>query len=113
MDPLPLPVCRQLGAEKVIAVDINNPNVDEHVKGFGEMNVFSVIDETLRVVMKVAQRHEGLDDDAELTLAPSVRDIKLLDFHKAEQLVTLGCEYAMSRWDILHDFAETPSTRWL
>ena len=59
VNPLPIEVCRQLGADKVIAVDLNCRGLDEPTKAYGALNVFSVIDETFRVVMNIAQRFGG------------------------------------------------------
>jgi len=113
VDPVPVSVCRRLGAEKVIAVDLNCVGIDERVKSYDDLNLLSVIDETFRVVMNVAQNRSYPCDRAELLLTPSIRDVKLLDFHKAGPLVSIGYDYAMQQWDILHGFADAPYVRWL
>jgi len=63
--------------------------------------------------MNVAQRRSYPCYQAGLLLTPPIRDVKILDFHKAKKLMSIGYDYAMQQWDLLHGFADTPSTRWL
>lgn len=49
VNPLPIEVCRQLGADKVIAVNLNCRGLDEPTKAYDALNVFSVIDGRVRV----------------------------------------------------------------
>lgn len=101
VNPLPIEVCRQLGADKVIAVDLNCRGLDEPTKAYGALNVFSVIDETFRVVMNIAQRRDFPVPTPDIVLQPPVGDISILDFHKADKLVEIGYEYTITEWQRL------------
>ena len=72
VNPLPIEVCRQLGADKVIAVDLNCRGLDEPTKACGALNVFSVIDETFRVVMNIAQKRYFPVPTPDIVLQPPV-----------------------------------------
>ena len=114
VNPVPVSVCRQLGADKVIAVDLNRRGRDEPARDYGDLNVFSVIDETCKVVMKVASSRACPYDAPDLLLAPPVGNVKMFDFHKAAELVATGYDYALTEeWDRLHGFAEFPAKKWV
>ena len=98
VNPLPIEVCRQLGADKVIAVDLNCRGLDEPTKAYGALNVFSVIDETFRVVMNIAQKRYFPIPTPDIVLQPPVGDISILDFHKADKLVEIGYQYTITEW---------------
>lgn len=98
VNPLPIEVCRQLGADKVIAVDLNCRGQDEPIKAYGALNVLSIIDETFRVVMNIAQKRYFPIPTPDIVLRPPVGDISILDFHKADTLVNIGYEYTIMEW---------------
>ena len=98
VNPLPIEVCRDLGADKVIAVDLNCRGQSEPIKAYGALNVFSIIDETFRVVMNIAQKRHFPAPTPDIVLQPPVGDISILDFHKADTLVNIGYEYTISEW---------------
>ena len=106
VNPLPIEVCRQLGADKVIAVDLNCRGLDEPTKAYGALNVFSVIDETFRVVMNIAQKRYFPVPTPDIVLQPPVGDISILDFHKADKLVKIGYEYTITEWQRLIGVAD-------
>ena len=56
VNPLPVEVCRELSAEKIIVVDLNCKGQNEPIKADGSSSVFPIIDETFRVVMTIAQK---------------------------------------------------------
>ena len=109
VDPLPVAVCRQMGADCVIAVDLNLRHPDERAMDYDKLNVLSVIDETLRVVMNVARKRNRPEDEPDLLLTPPVQDVKLLDFHKSAQLVAAGYDYAWRERARLKRFIRDPS----
>ena len=94
-------MCGQLGADKVIAVDLNCRGFDEPTKAYGALNVFSVIDETFRVVMNIAQKRYFPVPTPDIVLRPPVGDISILDFHKADKLVEIGYECTITEWQRL------------
>mgnify|MGYP002515847774 CR=1 FL=1 len=94
VDPLPVSICRQMGADCVIAVDLNVQRTSPNALDYNRLNILSVIDETFRVVMNIARKRRHPDDEPDLLLVPPVQDAKLLDFHKSARLVTAGYDYA-------------------
>lgn len=94
VDPLPVKVCADLGADMVIAVDLNNRGSNESMVDYPSLNVFSVIDETFRIVMNVA-RQRSLNASPSIMLTPSLLGIRFFDFHKARRIVEMGYAHAM------------------
>lgn len=90
VNPLPVGVCRQLGADKVIAVDITPRAVPSTGKRLADMNIFDVLIDTFRVFNGEMTRRVLKDSPADILLHPNVDDVKILDFRNAERLVEAG-----------------------
>ncbi|MGN0846887.1 MAG: patatin-like phospholipase family protein [Kiritimatiellia bacterium] len=90
VNPLPVGVCRALGATKVIAVDITPRAESMPRKSFREMNIFDVLVETFRVFNGEMTRRVLADAPADVLLHPVVDDVKTLDFRNAQRLVEVG-----------------------
>lgn len=106
INPLPIKVCRQFKADKVIAVDLNFRCEDNSSRPYGAMNMFSVMDETFRVVMNMAQKSYRPISLLDIVLQPPLKDISIFDFHKADEIVNIGYEYAINEKDRLIRFVE-------
>ena len=91
-------MCRQLGADKVIAVDLNCRGLDVPIKAYGALSAFSVVDEAFRVVMNIVQKRYFPVPTPDIVLQPPLGDFSILDFHKADKLVGIGYEYAIAEW---------------
>ena len=106
VNPLPIDACRELGADKVIAVDLNCRDQNDPIKAYDALNVLSIIDETFRVVMNIAQKRYVPIPTPDIVLQPPVGDVGVFDFHKADTLVNIGYEYTISEWQRLIGVAD-------
>ncbi|MBQ7188620.1 MAG: patatin-like phospholipase family protein [Kiritimatiellae bacterium] len=94
-NPLPTSVCRKLGADVVVGVDINlrygeSSEADEK-KNF---SIFEILTRTMRIAEnKITQRDlERFPPD--ILIQPAVGHISTLDFHRGEDGIRLGIEAA-------------------
>lgn len=99
VNPLPVNVCRDLGADKIIAVDLNANDGKNEIE-YNALNILSVVDETFRVVMNIAGRR-ACTQSPTVILRPPLRGVSFFDFHKADKIVKIGYEYTMDRKDML------------
>ncbi len=90
VNPLPVGLCRELGADKVIAVDITPRAQPRSGKSLDDMNIFDVLTETFRVFNGEMTRRVLRDSPADVLLHPEVDDVKTLDFRNADRLVEVG-----------------------
>lgn len=90
VNPLPVDVCRRLGADKVIAVDITPRAASSAGKALDDMHIFDVLVETFRVFNGEMTRRVLKDAPADVLLHPEVDDVKILDFRNAMRLVEVG-----------------------
>ena len=95
VNPVPVNICRQLGAEVVIAVDINvyRPNVRQ--KGVEDINLIDALDMMFALCSdRITQANER-ECPSDLLLRPHLQNIKLLDFRNASTIVAQGYNYAI------------------
>lgn len=90
VDPVPIAACRELGADFVIAVDINPPAGSEEPKPFEKMNLMDVLFDTFRVFNCEMTRRVLAENQPDILIRPAVGGVKLLDFRHAERLVEIG-----------------------
>ena len=89
VNPLPIAACRALGADRVIAVDINPP--DKHPpKPFRKMTMADVLVDTFRIFNVEMTRHALADDPPDLLITPDVGDVMMLDFRNAQEVIERG-----------------------
>jgi len=90
VDPIPIAACRAMGADKVIAVDINPPNSAENAKPFSKVNIFDVLVNTLTIFNCEMTRRELDEHKPDLLIRPEVGDVLALDFRNVIRLVEIG-----------------------
>ncbi len=90
VDPVPVAACREMGAEKVIAVDINPPNSPENAKPLSGLNIVDIITDTITVLNCELTRRVFAESPPDLLIRPAVGDVMALDFRRAERLVEIG-----------------------
>ena len=90
VDPIPIAACRAMGADKVIAVDINPPNSAENAKAFSKVNIFDVLVNTLTIFNCEMTRRKLDEHKPDLLIRPDVGDVLALDFRNASRLVEIG-----------------------
>ena len=90
VSPVPVNVCRQMGADVVIAVDINPQTGLGGVKPFGKLNIVDVLMGTLMIFNSEMTRRTFEEDRPDVVIRPDVGDIMALDFRNAARLVDIG-----------------------
>lgn len=108
VNPVPVDVCRSLGAEAVIAVDIT-PDSSELTYDAKSISVFDTVEATLRICATQLTRAKERISPADLMLQPRLRDVMFFDFRSAHELVVQGYEYAMRRRRDILDLVEQPA----
>jgi NTE family protein len=120
VNPVPVSACRALGAEVVIAVNLNAQLVGTHLpkssaqdveheatakvdrtlwhkaidylsKGEGENpSFFDVVASSVNIMQDRLTRSRMAGDPPEITLIPKLEDFALMDFHRAKQAIDEG-----------------------
>lgn len=109
VNPLPVRACREMGADRVIAVDITPWRVSEAEKDYDDMNIFDVLVSAFRICNGVMTRRVLADAPADVLLHPPVDDIRILDFRHASNVVEAGRQALDSRLaDIYNCLEWTP-----
>ena len=90
VDPVPVAACREMGADTVIAVDINPPNAPESVKSLAEFNIVDILTGTLTILNCELTRRAFGDDPPDVLIRPAVGNVLALDFRHAMRLIEIG-----------------------
>jgi len=90
VDPVPVSVCRAMGAEVVIAVDINPPNPPGSAKPLSKLNLIDILAGTLTVLNCELTRRELAEAAPDMLIRPAVGGVMALDFRRAARLVEIG-----------------------
>jgi NTE family protein len=85
VDPVPVDILRQMGAEIVIAVNVIP---DRNIRDKREPNIFDVIMQTLYIVGFYAVKESVTK--ADVILEPEVNSFALTDFHRVDECVEKG-----------------------
>lgn len=90
VNPVPVSVCRAMGADAVIAVDINPPNPVSAARSLEKLNIIDIITNTVTVLNCELTRRVLAEDAPEVLIRPAVGGVMALDFRRAERLVDIG-----------------------
>lgn len=100
VNPVPVSLCRALGADYVIAVNLNRPlaNDDEHqpvaeqssAEKNDEPGVIDVMNMTIGIMREQIDQGRMLSDPPDLLLTPYLDDFQLMDFHRAAEAIEVG-----------------------
>ena len=90
VDPIPVAACKAMGADKVIAVDINPPDAIGSAKPFSKMNVFDILVGSIGIFNREITRRELAEHKPDLLIRPEVGNVLALDFRNASRLVEIG-----------------------
>lgn len=90
VDPIPIAACLAMGADKVIAVDINPPNAAGSAKPFAKVNIFDVLMNTITIFNCEMTRRVLAEHKPDLLIRPDVGDVLALDFRNVMRLVEIG-----------------------
>ena len=109
-NPVPVDVCRSMGADVVIAVDINANKSRAVKRGIGDVNILDALDSMFTICTNRLTQMNLAKDCPELMLAPPLRDIMMLDFRSLREIVAQGYEYAMLKRSVIKNIASSPMT---
>ena len=90
VDPVPIEACREMGADLVIAVDINPPNDPSAAKPLAKLNIIDILMGTLTVLNCELTRRVLAEHAPDLLIRPSVGGVLALDFRNAQRIVEMG-----------------------
>ena len=100
INPVPVSLCRALGADYVIAVNLNRPlaNEAEHrpvaeqstAEKNDEPGVIDVMHMTIGIMQKQIDQGRMLSDPPDLLMTPYLDDFQLMDFHRAAEAIDVG-----------------------
>jgi NTE family protein len=90
VDPVPVAVCREMGADAVIAVDINPPHSVQEKKPYSKFNMVDVLTSTLNILNRRLTVRAFAEDPPDFLIQPKVGDVLALDFRRADRLVEIG-----------------------
>ena len=100
VDPVPVSLCRAMGANAVIAVDINPPNDPAGMKPYSKFNMIDVLTGTLNILNRSLTDRALAADCPDVLIRPEVGGVLALDFRHAEKLVEIGRQ-AVDKTDFL------------
>ena len=98
---LPVDVCQSMGADMVIAVDVNIQFKDRRILDDGSLNFISIIDRAFTIVCNKNAEEEWTRGAADVFLSPPVGDLMMMDLRDAAQIVEIGYRYTMNYADKL------------
>jgi NTE family protein len=90
VDPVPVAVCREMGADAVIAVDINPPHSVQEKKPYSKFNMVDVLTSTLNILNRHLTVRAFAEDPPNVLIQPKVGGVLALDFRHADRLVEIG-----------------------
>jgi NTE family protein len=98
VNPVPVTVCRALGADIVIAVNLNSGIVGKRNNGGQEPGpkeapgLFYAIANSINIVQDRITRSRLAGDPADVLLSPPLAQIGMLEFHRAAEAIQQGEE---------------------
>ncbi len=100
-DPIPVSSCREMGADVVIAVDINPPNDSSGMKPYSKFNMVDVLTGTFNILNRRLTKQVLKEDRPDVLISPKVGGVMALDFRHAGRLVEIGRQ-AVDEADLLN-----------
>ena len=97
--PVPVATVKQMGADFVIAVNVNPPVTDrlgkageKRLKTHKEPNIFQIMMQSLYITTYIVARNSLVDTD--IVIEPDLRHLGAGDFQKAGEMILMGQEAA-------------------
>lgn len=92
VNPLPISVCRDLGADAVIAVDINlrSRTVLAHAPGAGNLSILDVMTNALKILENEVTRSTIASQAPDVLIQPAVGHVPTLQFTRAVKCIEFG-----------------------
>lgn len=107
VNPLPISVCRSMGADVVIAVDINLRHGPVGYRNEKKsLKLFDILTNTIKIFENEVTRSVIAAQAPDICIQPAVGDIFTLDFRTASQCIAAGYEAAVEMSDQLRSLVE-------
>ena len=90
VNPVPVSVCRALGADVVIAVDVNPLADPAEAKPFKKLHIKDVLLQSFGILNYELTRREFAVNGPDVLISPAVEHVVALDFRNARRLVEIG-----------------------
>ena len=90
VNPVPVSACRALGADVVIAVDVNPLEDPATAKPFKNLHIMDVLVKTIGIFNYELTRRELAVNKPDVLIRPDVGQVLALDFRRVEPLVEIG-----------------------
>lgn len=94
LNPVPVNLARKLGADIVIAVDLNAHPTEKRAGSLTEVISRSVLAMQQRI--RLAQRH---DNPPDVLIEPVLSGIRFMDYHRTEEAIAEGARAAQRKMD--------------
>jgi NTE family protein len=91
VNPVPVSACHALGADYVIAVNLNADIVAKRDTGKSP-GLFDVVSNSINIFQDRITRSRLAGDPADIVISPKLAHIGLLDFHRAKEAIAEGEE---------------------
>jgi NTE family protein len=98
VNPLPVSVCRALGADVVIAVDLSHSvmHADTSSLRDSQPSLLESMSNAVNIMQDRITRSRLVIDPADLVLRPELRNFQLMDFHRAAEAIETGYRHAVA-----------------
>ena len=97
VNPLPVSVCRVLGADVVIAVDLSRPVMHDELDTLrhNHPSLLESMSNAVNIMQDRITRSRLLVEAADLVLRPQLNDFQLMDFHRAAEAIESGYRHVV------------------
>ncbi len=93
VNPVPVSLCRAMGADFVIGVDLGSGRGGSQVRGQSgdrQPNMIEVIAESINIMQVRIARSRLAGEPADVLIAPRLGNMGILDYHRAEESIKEG-----------------------
>lgn len=93
VNPVPVSLCRAMGADFVIAVDLGSGIAGRHVRGRPrgrQPNMIEVVAESISIMQVRITRSRLAGEPADALITPRLGDVGALDYHRAAESIQEG-----------------------
>jgi len=101
VNPVPVSTVREMGAKRVIAVDLNIVPADPNVPLLEteQPNMLEIIGVSANIIEAGLTQKRLAEDTPDILIQPDLTHISYLDFNKGEELIQLGYEAAIRSFE--------------
>ena len=97
VNPVPVSLCRALGADYVIAVSLNRRlakgavrRPDEETSSSAQASMMEVMYTSINIMQDQIMRSRLVGDPPDVVIRPRLSDFRLMDFHRAAEAIDEG-----------------------